>query len=237
MFCLVIVLIFSFGYCKIGSGNSFSEQRDVDEFNEIVFNVDGKLHLTQGKEFQLRIDAEEDVLPILNTVVQKNKLIKEKKKFSCVRNLNDIDFYVSFPNLEKLEVNDGRVIGDSKLILDDFEIVLEKGDIELELGAGEVYTLIKGPGNLKLTGNVTVHDIVIKGPGNFDGGGLNTKNSFILIEGDGISNVSASGILDVKIDGRGSVYYDGNPIITQDISGGGQINKQVQQYSAPRALI
>jgi hypothetical protein len=82
------------------------------------------------------------------------------------------------------------------------------------------------------TGDVVINDFIsqdelavkIVGTGNFLGFPLAAKNCSIDISGTGDCEVTVEDRLDVNIDGSGHVYYNGNPIIHENISGSGTVS-------------
>jgi len=61
--------------CLIGSGNVVSENRTIDQFDSIDLRVPCSLYLTQGPNHPLRIEAEDNILQVLVTDVDDNRLI------------------------------------------------------------------------------------------------------------------------------------------------------------------
>ena len=61
------------------------------------------------------------------------------------------------------------------------------------------------------------------GSGGFFGFPLTAENCDVDILGSGNCEVTALGKLDVILDGSGSVFYKGSPIIHEDITGSGRV--------------
>lgn len=81
------------------------------------------------------------------------------------------------------------------------------------------------------SGNVSVKDsmsagyfkISILGSGNFSGFPLTATSCDVDISGSGECEITVLDRLDVIIDGSGSVYYKGSPLIHEDITGSGRV--------------
>jgi hypothetical protein len=111
-------------------------------------------------------------------------------------------------------------------------------DIELESGNYGDYELtynitipsIEGVSNIG-SGNVTVEDSIsvdyfrvsLIGSGGFFGFPLSADQCDVDISGSGNIEVTAVEDMDVVVDGSGSVFYKGSPIIHEDITGSGRV--------------
>jgi hypothetical protein len=110
--------------------------------------------------------------------------------------------------------------------------------IELERGSYGQYELtyyitipiLEGVRNTG-SGNVTVSDpisvdrmeISLIGSGGFFGFPLTASRCQVDISGSGNCEITVNDDLDVAVDGSGSVYYKGSPIINEDITGSGRV--------------
>jgi hypothetical protein len=111
-------------------------------------------------------------------------------------------------------------------------------DIELESGNYGDYELtynitipsIEEVSNIG-SGNVTVEDSIsvdyfrvsLIGSGGFFGFPLSADQCDVYISGSGNIEVTAVEDMDVVVDGSGSVFYKGSPIIHEDITGSGRV--------------
>lgn len=111
-------------------------------------------------------------------------------------------------------------------------------DMELERGHYGSYELtyyitipsIEEVSNIG-SGNVTVVDpisvdqmkVYLLGSGSFFGFPLSASTCQVDISGSGECEVTVNNDLDVVIEGSGNVYYQGSPIIHEDITGSGRV--------------
>ena len=111
-------------------------------------------------------------------------------------------------------------------------------DIELESGNYGQYELTyhltlpsirkvsnTGSANVRITDPMETDqmDIMILGSGNFNGFLLSAQDCQVDIVGSGNCEITAGSSLDVSIDGSGSVFYKGTPLIKDHISGSGRV--------------
>jgi len=82
-----------------------------------------------------------------------------------------------------------------------------------------------GSGNVEVTDPMSVDHLKVRltGSGSFFGFPLTTNFCDVDISGSGECEITVNERLDVVIDGSGSVYYKGSPLIQEDISGSGQV--------------
>lgn len=66
-------------------------------------------------------------------------------------------------------------------------------------------------------------DLFLMGSGSFYGFELNSNSSHIEIIGSGECRITTANQMEVIIEGSGSVYYKGQPVIESDITGSGTI--------------
>ena len=82
-----------------------------------------------------------------------------------------------------------------------------------------------GSGNVAITTPLeTDHlEVMLMGSGNFNGFLLSSQTCQVDIVGSGNCELSVSNHLDATLEGSGSVFYKGNPIIMADVQGSGRV--------------
>ncbi len=209
-----------------------SQTREVHQFDGVELRGTGTIHITQGPEPALVIEAEPDTLDKIVTDVEGNTLVIRFKWFDALlafKGLGPIDIRVTTPNLRALRINgSGTVIGETPLATDRLFIgVSGSGKIAMELVAEELRANISGSGDLKLRGAVKRQEIQISGGGDIEAADLHTEDTDIQIAGSGRARLFATERLDVTISGSGKVEYAGGAAVSQRISGSGSITQLV----------
>lgn len=210
----------------VGSGNVISETRSVESFTSVDARFSGNLYITQSGTIDVRVEAEDNLLPLLRTYVTNGVLIIYWEK--NVHTNKPVSVYASMGDVEKLSNSgSGGVIGQTAISANALELkIAGSGKIDLEIDVQELSTSIAGSGNIILKGSATAHSSTISGSGSVKAFDLITEKSSIKIYGSGGCNIFVSEELDVKIDGSGSVYYKGGPpTIDTDISGSGSVKE------------
>jgi hypothetical protein len=84
---------------------------------------------------------------------------------------------------------------------------------------------VTGSGNVTITTPLeTDHmEVMLMGSGNFNGFLLSSQTSQVDLVGSGNCELSVSNHLDATLEGSGSVFYKGNPVVMADVQGSGRV--------------
>ncbi len=228
-----VLMAFFFGACGFninlgieqGSGNVTTESRSVSGFDRVVLSGIGDVTITQGDREALEIEAEDNVITHIQTVVQGGTLQISFDRKTIVPT-KTIKFNLTMPTVHGLETKGVSNIQADKLNTDTLDLGISgTGNIDIHnLTANRVAVNVSGAGNLTADGKVGDQKITLSGAGNYDGQDLQSKTAEVTISGLGKVTVWATDALDVTISGTGGVDYYGSPRITQQISGLGRLN-------------
>lgn len=215
-------------FCYNGNGEIITETRTVSDFKNVELGMSGELFISQGSEFEVKIEASENLMAVIKTEVKNNTLVVDLKNNKCLRSNEMIKIYVSMPTIEGLAISgSGSIFGARKLDTDALELKISgSGDIELDsLKANELVSKISGSGTIAVGGMDTIPSYYgsISGSGSVEAYELPVKKGDFQISGSGDFRVNVLETMLVKISGSGDVQYKGNPTITTDISGSGNI--------------
>jgi hypothetical protein len=207
-----------------GSGNVVTEERDVSDFHKIHLSGIGNLIITQGEEESLTIEADDNIIPIIETDVSGERLDIGFKRGYTFTPSATLKFHLTVVDLDEISLS-----GAGNIDCEGFETevlqfdVSGAGDLDFDLDAGRVEVVVSGAGNIILSGKVDSQEIEIDGAGKYNGEDLESRQCEIRVSGAGSATVNVSELLDVEINGIGNVYYTGSPSVTQDISGLGKV--------------
>ena len=213
------------------NGDDKKENREVSAFSKISMSVSGNLYLTQGNEYKLVIEGDEDDLEDIETTVKGDMLrIKYDKPFGFNWNAGKVKIYVTTKEVKELTVSgSGNIMAGTPISTDDVQFsVSGSGEIEIdELEVSNIDAAISGSGDIRLGGRNSAEslDISISGSGKLHASDLKLRRSKISISGSGSCDVHVTEDLEVDVSGSGKVHYVGNPVIDADISGSGKVVK------------
>jgi hypothetical protein len=209
-----------------GSGDIASEEREVSGFSAVDLAGIGTVIVDYGDKEALRIEAEDNLLPYLESEVEEGTLILSVREGVNVIPTQAIFYYLTVSDLDEIivsglgNVDVPRLEGTTAAIN-----VTGGGDINIEeLYAKDLNVQISGLGDLNIDGGeVADQNVDITGGGNYNAQEMASEVARVSISGLGSANVWARDALDASITGGGSVRYTGRPQVTQNISGLGEV--------------
>lgn len=209
-----------------GSGNVVKETRSVEPFHSVDLRGTGNVFIEQSGSTGLEIEAEDNLLPLLETYVSNGVLVIRPENF--IQPTKPINIYIEMDEIRGLSVSgSGDIKGSTPLETDDLEIeIAGSGDIILEVNASSLKSRIEGSGDILLKGSTSRHDIEVAGSGSVKALELSTEITYVWMSGSGNTEVLAAQLLDVEISGSGNVIYSGSPEeFRTEVSGSGNIKK------------
>ncbi len=212
-----------------GNGKIVTENRTTNDYDEI--NVSGffDVVLVSGKEGEIIIKGEENVLPYIKVEVKGTVLTIYTDKNISINTKNAILIAVPFEQISSVTMTgSGDLTSKNTIVATNFKAKLAgSGDLTLDLKATLLEANLSGSGDVVLTGSSDDFTSKISGSGNVDAANLVTKKANLTVSGSGDMKVNCSENLYARVSGSGSISYKGNPQ-TKDtkVSGSGEINKK-----------
>lgn len=208
-----------------GSGKIKTESREVENFSSILLKGSAHIYLSQAESFSVKIESDDNIIPVIETKVIKSQLIISNKESI---NASQLNIYISMPKLENYTVEgSGKLIGNNQLKCDKLSLNIDgSGEISLDLLAKDVDLLISGSGDAKFAGQCENFKINIDGSGDVKALDMATKTSYYQINGSGNIIGFVNETLSAEINGSGDISYKGSPqILKSKKSGSGKIRQ------------
>lgn len=262
IFLSVFILVISSVACSIagcrvvgGSGRVVEEERQVSGFSEVSLTNSATLYIENGDEEALRIEAEDNLLPYLETYVSGDTLVLDTRRGISLHPTQPIKFYLTVKELDSINVSgSGDVFAPD---MQGWEIYLKasgsggiqsgalaantvnlkttgSGDIETGIvAAQEINMNTTGSGDFVIAGGKTEKlDVSVSGAAKVNLGELEAEQVKVKITGSGKMTVSDGDIdrQDVTLTGSGA-YHAGDmhsSRATVSNSSSGEITVQVQ---------
>lgn len=210
--------------------------RQLSDFNRIVLRDWGKLVLTRGEARSVIVEADDEFLSEVSTVVEDRTLVLRvgRKWLDVIKNtLNTslqrqkVSYYVTVPSLDGLEVTGAARVKAEGLSGEEF--VLRFG------GAGEItcsdlsFSLLDvempGAGKLEVSGTVDEQHVMLSGAGSYDASALACQRATVELRGVGKARVHVDERLKAMIRGLGSIEYSGEAEVEKIVNGLGQVTR------------
>ena len=146
-----------------GSGNIVSEDRAVSGFTRISFSGGGEMVLTQAEEESLKVEADDNLLPYIETFVRNGELIIRIKPTINFFPSKTVKYLVSLPELEGVSVSGGGKLRADELAIDTLDVSISGGG-RAEIGAvgGDQLTIDSSGGSWVYISDLTVDSIAVE---------------------------------------------------------------------------
>lgn len=196
-----------------GDGNITTESRSTGSYEGIKTAGPMDFNLVQGKEGEITISADANLMQYIVTEVKDNNLKVKVKDGVNLKPSQTIVVSIPYESINSVSLaGSGDVENSGTIKANDFEVSLAgSGDINLKVESNSVESSIAGSGDIELNGSTTDLMVKIAGSGDFIGNGLDSTNVSAKISGSGGAKVVCNGELRAKISGSGDVKYSGNP--------------------------
>lgn len=229
-FCFMALGAFLFSSCEKvkGTGPSVTQIRNVTGFTGLSVSLSGRVNYTIGPVYKVEVQAQQNILDVLETYRDMNQLVVKTKPGVWVKPTETIIVNITAPDLNYINLDGSANIyvhGNATAPECAFRIS-GSGNIEADsLTVSNQFTAtLSGSGDVKVNkGTINKQLLKTSGSGKIDMGNVTSNKTTSDINGSGSMWVNAQQELDVSISGSGSVYYRGNPLITTRISGSGKV--------------
>ncbi len=229
----------------VGSGHIVNQSIGVSGFERVTLEGSGDVYIEQGQTESLSVEADDNVIPLLDTRVSGNELVLrikpgydvapsqrikyhiKIKDLSGINTLGSGDFFVgpvksnhlsiSIPGSGDVDVE--SLTGDNLSIDLDGSGSATFGDVDIKTSD----TSINGSGDVELKGKASTQEIKVAGSGNYLADGLETDTANISVVGSADITVWVNDQLKVKNTGSATVQYYGKPSVEESGVGSGDL--------------
>jgi hypothetical protein len=211
-----------------GSGRIVKQVRQVGNFSGLSLGLPGHVALRIGNTEGITIEADDNLLPLVETVVENGTLTIRPTR----RNLNlqskSIRIVVQARSIERLALGGSGSIDADALRARKLDIDLGgSGSINLKgVDSDALAVSLGGSGDLKAAGGTTGKlTVSIGGSGDVDLGRVQARSASVTIAGSGEATVWARNELSATIAGSGDVNYYGDPQVSKSSVGSGGVRR------------
>ncbi|MGX5820563.1 head GIN domain-containing protein [Chitinophaga lutea] len=209
-----------------GSGNYKKETRSAASgFEKIASSGKFKVYITQSSTPSIEVEAEDNLLPYIETEIGGNALKLRYKDGYNLRPEKEIIVRVSTAAVKELAASGiGGFYSTGRLKGDELEVAISgRGDASLDLDYNKLELSISGSGKADLKGTSRKVEISISGSGDVAAKGMRSQEMEVNISGSGKAEVNVDKTLEVAVSGSGTVNYMGSAKVSQSVSGKAQI--------------
>jgi hypothetical protein len=214
-----------------GNGQVKKENRTVSNFTALSSQGAMNVQIAYGNSDNIVVEADENLLPYIETSVENGKLSIRSKKNVNLKPKSKMSVYVTMTRITALQQSgSGTINGNGAFTNDGKTDISLSGSGNIKLGFDafkDIELAVSGSGNIELKGN-TANSVSasVSGSGNIDCSGIISNEAQAKISGSGNIKVYAKNSLDSKISGSGNVFYKGSPSnVNNKTSGSGRVIK------------
>ena len=192
-----------------GSGKAATETRNVTGFHGVGLSVPGKLEIVPGDAEKLVISADDNILPLIETTVERGELrIRWRERGHLnVHTRTTIRMTLTAKAVDALAISgSGDILANT-------------------VDAKSMQVSISGSGNVVLAGKAQDLRVDISGSGDVKAGKLEAQSARVSIAGSGDATVWARESLRVSVAGSGDVRYYGDPAVQRTVAGSGSVRR------------
>ena len=188
-----------------GSGNVQTETRDVRGFDSVELAGGGRLVVLQGGTESLQVSADDDVLPNITSGVTGTTLRLGAKPGASIPVNAQITYSVTANSVKRVALSGAGTV------------------TVTGVDGPELSVAHSGAGTITASGRVTRAVLDLTGAGSYNGRDLVSQDVEVSISGTGSAVVDAGATLRARITGVGGVKYLGDPAVTRDGTGIGEV--------------
>jgi hypothetical protein len=210
-----------------GNGHVVKQNRDVSDFNRLKVGSGIDVYLTQGDNYTLEVEADENLQSWIRTEVSGNELHIFTDK--SIRFAKTKKVYVTCKTLERIDISSaGDVTGMTPFKTDKLDIEMSSaGDLKFEVEASEIDISISSAGNAYLKGNTNVLKADLSSAGDLNAYDLIAKTGEISVSSAGNARVYVTDEASFRSSSAGDIDYRGEPKIREiRTSSAGSVNKK-----------
>ena len=229
-----------------GSGRGLDEERPISGVDAVVLATLGNLTIEVGDEEELRIEAEENLIPYFETEVRNGTLFIRQRNNVRIVTRKPVNFYLTVVGFKSIELTGNGDVEGADVEAEKFSATLTgSGDLDIEsLNAEALDVIINGSGSMRLEdlqadrlsvrmtgsgdldiidGRVGEQDISITGSGRYQAEGLASAEADVHLTGSGSATIQVDERLNASTSGSGDVRYSGSPTVDQSRTGSGDV--------------
>jgi len=200
----------------------------VDGFTGVHISSGIDVLLTEGNQFEVVVEADENLQEVIETELRGNMLVVGTDRVN-IRRAEAKRVYVTLPRLEELKISSaGDCDGQTPFRCEDLRISISSaGDLSLEVEADRIDVDISSSGDAKITGKANVLDASLSSAGDLDAWDLEARVVEVNVSSAGDARVFATEEISMDASSAGNIYYRGDPrVLHSRSSSAGEIVKR-----------
>jgi hypothetical protein len=194
-----------------GNGNVEEETRDISGFTGVHISSGIDVFLSEGKDFEVRVEADENLLEVIETELKGEMLVVGTDHVN-IRKARSKKVHVTLPELESLKISSaGDCEGQTPFHCGDLRLgISSAGDLTLEVEADRIDLDISSSGDARIAGKASVFDVSLSSAGDLHAFDLVAEKVSVNVSSAGDARVHATEEISMSASSAGNIYYRGD---------------------------
>jgi len=209
-----------------GNGNVVKETRNVSSFDGIKIGGAFKVFLSQGNTESVVIEADENLMSIIETDVRGGKLVVGTEE--NIRHSKKLNIYITVKTLKNIDVSGAvEMKSEGKLELENLDFQGSgASEITLNFTADHVEGDFSGASEIEFEGSAKSCRLDMSGASELKAEGFEVTAFDLVLSGAGDADIHVTGKLNARVSGAANVRYTGDPKVDSEISGAGSVKRR-----------
>ena len=209
-----------------GNGKVVKETRKVEAFDGIKIGGAFKVFISQGSTESLVVEADENLMSIIETEVRGGKLVVNTTE--NIRRSKKLDLYITVKTLESIDISGAvELKSEGKLELGNLSFEGSgASEIELNFTADHVDGNFSGASDIDLSGSANSCRFDLSGASELDAEDFIVKEFDLELSGAGDAEINVTDKLKARASGAANIRYLGDPKVDSEVSGAGSVKKR-----------
>jgi hypothetical protein len=211
-----------------GSGVRVEKVRALGEFTRLRIDGPVDVMLVQSASNQAMVVADDNLEPLVETVVEADSLIVRLKRDAGFTTRRAPVVRVDAKALQSISVSGSGDLDVERFKADSLRLDVS-GSGDVAFGVVELKDLnvvISGSGDVRVAGRADQQSWRISGSGDVEANALSGRAAKVDIDGSGDVSVGVTEQLDAQLSGSGDLSYRGRPQLRQSVRGSGGIRRR-----------
>lgn len=204
-----------------GSGIIKKEIRNTPPFENLEVGRAFHVELTQGNSFSLAVEADDNILPYIQTEVKNQTLYIHLPSKQGFNTKSSINLYITMPALKKLDCNGAAsVYSESLWRTDKMDIELTAAaKLTLQIDVNELELDLSGASKTNLSGKVNSLEAEISAAAKLNAENLIVKKADFDMSGASNAELKVTEEIKYELSGASKLTYSGSPrILKSEVS-------------------
>ena len=210
----------------VGSGREVTVPRRIGAFSVLRLDSSVDVVAHQGTAAAVVVHADDNIEPLVETVVEGDALVVRLKKGTSFRTNHKMVVDVTFTSLSATRQHGSGDLHIDRLSAPRLESTIAgSGDLRIDSAQlGSFALSIAGSGDVTIAGSADEARFGVDGSGDIDAHDFAAKKVAVSISGSGDARVNATESIDARVAGSGDITYTGRPHdVMRKVSGSGSI--------------